>query len=97
MLDTPPDAPPALRGPLWRWAVVIGIGVAIALIPRPAGVEIGAWNLFAIFVATVVGLTLQPLPGGAMVLLGVTASILFNTQPIAKALAGYADPIVWLV
>ena len=84
-------------GRVWRWAVVLGIGVAIALIPRPSGVEAGAWNLLAIFVATVVGLTLQPLPGGAMVLLGVTASIVFNAQPIAEALAGYADPIVWLV
>jgi len=97
MSGAPPDAHPVARGWLWRWAVVIGIGVAIALIPRPAGVEAPAWNLLAIFVATVVGLTLHPLPGGAMVLLGVTASILFNTQPIAKALAGYADPIVWLV
>jgi DASS family divalent anion:Na+ symporter len=88
---------PSAHGKLWRWALVLGIGVAVALLPRPAGVPASAWNLLAIFVATVVGLTLQPLPGGGMVLVGVTASILFGTQPIAKALAGYADPIVWLV
>ena len=82
---------------LGRWAVVIGVGVAVALLPRPAGIGPGAWNLLAIFLATVVGLTLQPVPGGAIVLLGVTASILLGTQPITKALAGYGDPIVWLV
>ena len=80
---------------LWRWAAVIGVGVAVALIPRPEGVSANAWQLLAIFLSTVAGLTLQPLPGGAMVLLGVTATILFGTQPIAKALAGYGDPGWW--
>jgi DASS family divalent anion:Na+ symporter len=51
----------------------------------------------AIFVATVVGLTLEPLPGGAMVLLGIGATVLFRAQPLTQALAGYGDPIVWLV
>jgi DASS family divalent anion:Na+ symporter len=77
--------------------MVIGVGLFIALMPRPSGVSASAWNHLAIFFATVVGLTLQPIPGGAMVLLGVSASVLFGTQPIAKALAGYGDPIVWLV
>jgi DASS family divalent anion:Na+ symporter len=82
---------------LARWAAVIGVGVLIAAIPRPAGVSVNAWNLLAIFMATVAGLTLQPIPGGAIVLLGVSASVLCGIQPIAKALAGYGDPIVWLV
>ena len=80
-----------------RWGVVIGVGVLVAVLPRPAGVPAGSWHLLAIFVSTVLGLTLQPLPGGAMVLLGVTATVILGIQPIARALAGYADPIVWLV
>jgi divalent anion:Na+ symporter, DASS family len=80
-----------------RWAAVIGVGVVIAALPRPAGTSVESWNLVAVFLATVVGLTLQPVPGGAIVLLGVSATILFGIQPIAKALAGYGDPIVWLV
>lgn len=82
---------------LWRWAAVVGVGVVIAAIPRPEGIPAGSWNLLAIFVATVIGLTLQPLPGGAMVLLGVSATALLGIQPVTKVLAGYADPIVWLV
>ena len=81
----------------WRWVAVVGIGLAISLIPRPSGVSPDAWHLLAIFVATVAGLTLQPLPGGAMVLLGVGASVLLGVQPIDTALSGYGDPIVWLV
>ncbi len=94
-----PPTPPDRRTParLWRWAAVIGVAAVIAAIPRPDGVSAGSWNLLAIFAATVAGLTLQPLPGGAMVLLGVGASVLLGVQPIATALAGYGDPIVWLV
>ena len=97
-----PSIPPSrarrgLTARIWRWAAVVGIGLAIAMIPRPAGVTVESWNLLAVFVATVAGLTLQPLPGGAMVLLGVGASVILGVQPIDTALSGYGDPIVWLV
>jgi DASS family divalent anion:Na+ symporter len=82
---------------LWRWAAVAGIGLVVAVIPRPEGVSLQSWHLLAVFVATVAGLTLQPLPGGAMVLLGVGASVILGVQPIDTALSGYGDPIVWLV
>jgi DASS family divalent anion:Na+ symporter len=85
------------RARLWRWVAVVGVAAVIAAIPRPEGVSAEAWNLLAVFAATVVGLTLQPLPGGAMVLLGVGASVILGVQPIATALSGYGDPIVWLV
>ncbi len=96
-MGSPPVKAPTRAITIGRWAAVIGVGVVIAVLPRPAGVTAQAWNLLAIFMATVAGLTLQPIPGGAIVLLGVSASVLFGIQPIAKALAGYGDPIVWLV
>ncbi|MGH6629092.1 MAG: DASS family sodium-coupled anion symporter, partial [Burkholderiales bacterium] len=97
-LNTPGAARPRFAPPrLWRWTAVLGTGALIAAIPPPAGISTDSWHLLAIFVATVLGLTLQPLPGGAMVLLGVSASTLLGIQPVAKALSGYADPIVWLV
>lgn len=86
-----------VTGRWWRWLAVAGTGLAIAAIPPPAGITAPSWQLLAIFVATVLGLTLQPLPGGAMVLLGVAASVLSGVQPVAKALSGYGDPIVWMV
>ncbi len=89
------EAPAPAR--LRRWAAVIGVGAVIAAVPRPEGIAADSWGLLAIFVATVVGLTLQPLPGGAMVLLGVAATVVLGVQPIEEALAGYGDPIVWLV
>src|SRR6185295_13806653 len=40
---------------------------------------------------------LRPIPGGAVVLMGVTAVAITGALPVGAALGGYADPIVWLV
>ncbi len=65
--------------------------------PKPLAVKQEAWQLFGVFAATVAGLILQPVPGGAMVLIGVVFSALVGGLPIQSALAGYSDPMVWLV
>ena len=86
-----------MRKQLVRWLITIGVGVLIALLPRPEGVTREAWTLLAIFVSTIVGSIVQPLTGSAMVLLGVIATALFGALKIEKALSGYADKYVWLV
>lgn len=40
---------------------------------------------------------LEPLPGGALVLTSVTIAAATGLVPLRTALAGYADPTVWLV
>lgn len=67
------------------------------LIPVPEGVTPQSWRLLAIFAATITGSIVQPIPGAAIVLLGVTALPLFNVMKVNEALTGYADPVVWLV
>jgi DASS family divalent anion:Na+ symporter len=80
-----------------KWIVVIGSAVAILLIPAPEGITAESWRLLAIFVATIIGSITRPVPGGAMVLLGVSAVAISGALPVREALGGYADPIVWLV
>jgi DASS family divalent anion:Na+ symporter len=63
----------------------------------PTGISIESWRLLAIFLATIVGCVVRPLPDGAMVLLGVSAVAATGALPVAEALGGYADPIVWMV
>ena len=53
---------------------VFVLGAIIWFIPIPAGLKPQAWHLLAIFVATIVGVILQPLPMGAMALLGITVA-----------------------
>ncbi len=87
------------RRPVWlKLLLLVAIYLAVqAFWPRPASVSAEGWRLLGIFLATVAGLMLHPLPGGAIVLLGVTASTLTGALPISKALAGWANPSVWLV
>ncbi|HET8550580.1 MAG TPA: DASS family sodium-coupled anion symporter [Bryobacteraceae bacterium] len=79
-------------------AALVVIYLAVAhLIPRPGAVTPEGWRLFGIFVATVAGLVIEPLPGGAIVLLAVLAATLLAGLTLARALSGYADATVWLV
>jgi len=80
-----------------RWALVALVPAALALVPAPAGVTAAGWRLFAIFAGTILGLILQPLPLGAMALIGVVAAAASGALPAGQALSGYADPLVWMV
>jgi len=89
-----PAATPAAR-PALGWIVLAG--VALWLIPPPAGVDLRGWHLLAIFVVTVVGIMLRPLPMGAMALLGVAACVLTDTLSMAESLGGFSQPVIWLI
>lgn len=95
----PPDggAKVSFRQRLIRWAIVIIVVAGILLLPRPAGITWQSWTLLAIFLGTITGSILRPIPGGAVVLMGVSAIAISGALPIRDALGGYADPIVWLV
>ena len=80
-----------------RGAITVLAVVVIWLLPAPAGVDIKAWHLFAIFFATIVGLIAQPLPMGAVVLIGTTLTALTATLSIGDALNGFMNPTVWLI
>ena len=82
---------------LLRWGIVLFVAAAILLIPVPTGITPQSWRLLAIFAATITGSIVRPIPGAAVVLLGVTALPVFRVLTINEALTGYADPVVWLV
>jgi DASS family divalent anion:Na+ symporter len=67
------------------------------VIPKPASVTVEGWRLFGIFLATIGGLIVQPIAGGAMVLIAVTLASVFGGLTIQEALGGFGDPTVWLV
>ena len=90
-----PVAPKGAR--VGRLATVVLVGAVIWFLPVPSGVDPKAWHLFAIFVATILGLILQPLPMGAVVLSGVIATALTGTLSVGESLNGFANPTVWLI
>jgi DASS family divalent anion:Na+ symporter len=86
-----------LGGSLIRGIIVILVGVVIWFLPIPAGVKPEAWHLLAIFIATIVGLILTPLPMGAVVIIGVMMTAFTGTLKIGAALSGFANSTVWLI
>lgn len=91
------DAENSAPARIIKWGIVAASALAIALMPVPQGITPASWRLFAIFVATIIGSILRPVPSGAVVLIGVAALALTGALPVEQALRGYADPIVWLV
>lgn len=80
-----------------RWGIVIASVAIILVLPVPAGITEESWHLLAIFTGTIVGSIVRPVPAGAIVFLGIAALAITKTMPTREALAGYADPLVWLV
>ena len=83
---------------------IVGFAFLIALyllivyvVPKPAAVAPTGWRLFGLFVASVAGLVVEPIPGGAIVLIAVTLTPVLGGLTLAQALSGYADSTVWLV
>jgi DASS family divalent anion:Na+ symporter len=80
-----------------RGLIVVIIGLVIWYSPIPAGVKLDAWHLLAIFVATIFGLILSPLPMGAMVIIAVMTTALTGVVKVGPALLGFANNTVWLI
>jgi DASS family divalent anion:Na+ symporter len=99
-VEAPPDAwslrrpSPRTQGLLWIVAVYAAVALAW---PRPASVDAGSWRQFGIFVATLAGLILQPLPAAAVVLIGVIAAVVVGGLGLDRALAGFSEPSEWLL
>ena len=86
----------------WKAAAPVAVAVVLALIPPPEGLPQHAWWYFAIFAGVIVGLMLEPLPGGAIGLIGVTLVIVLanhvylSPDQLAKAGSRWpAEAIRW--
>ncbi|XP_042511130.1 dicarboxylate transporter 1, chloroplastic-like [Macadamia integrifolia] len=75
----------------------IATGVILWFVPVPGGVSRNAWQLLSIFLATIVGIITQPLPLGAVALMGLGACVLTKTLTFAAAFSAFGDPIPWLI
>ena len=82
---------------LKKWAIVLALGAIIWLIPVPAGLTPAAWHLFAVFVATIAGFILQPIPMGAVAFLALTVCAFFGVLKTKEVLMGFGSGTIWLI
>ena len=91
-LTQEPREPTTKARPPVNWQALSPVAVAliIALIPVPAGLAPHAWYFFAIFAGVIVGLVVEPFPGPALSLFGVTLAtvlapwVLYSPEDIAR-------------
>lgn len=83
--------------PILRFTTPVFLAFALWFVPAPEGVDPAAMHLLAIFVATIVGLILKPLPMGAIALIGICVTAATGTLGIADALSGFSNNVIWLI
>jgi len=75
----------------------IMVGLIFWFIPEPEGVADRGWELFAIFVATMIAVILKPFPMGVVSVISLTVAVVTNTLTFAEAFSGFSNDVVWLV
>lgn len=82
---------------LIKGLIVVAVGAVIWFAPVPAGLKPQAWHLFAIFVSTILGFILQPLPMGTLSITALTFTALTDTLKVGQVLSGFSNGTIWLV
>lgn len=107
-VPTPQDPPRVGLGhetKPWALAVSLIIGLGLWIVPAPSGLEAPAWHLFAIFLATIVGIILKAAPMGALSIIamavcaatGVLAPDGDSGDKVSAALSGFSNGTIWLI
>ena len=86
-----------MKGNIAKGLGVLAVGAIIWFMPVPAGLKPVAWKLFAVFMATIVGFILQPLPIGAIAFISITFTALTGVLKPVEALSGFGDATIWLI
>lgn len=79
------------------FGVALFVGFVLWFSPIPDGVSLKAWHLFAIFVATILGIVLKVFPMGVVSLLAITAATATATLTFEEAFSGFSNDVVWLI
>ncbi|MDF7668263.1 MULTISPECIES: DASS family sodium-coupled anion symporter [unclassified Lactobacillus] len=91
------------------WPLIIGIVLWCITPWRPAGLTPQAWEMFAVFVATIVGCITKPLPIGGTTLIGLIVTVLVGLAPIGDVvdpktgvvtkgiLSAFSNSAAWLI
>lgn len=78
-------------------AFAVIVGLIIWLIPPPTGLEQNAWNLFALFVATMISVILRPFPMGVTAIISLAVAVTTKILTFQQAFSGFANDVVWLI
>ncbi|XP_009589933.1 dicarboxylate transporter 2.1, chloroplastic-like [Nicotiana tabacum] len=88
----------------WKGAKLIPLAISLAIgilfrfaVPKPHQLSTKAWQLLAIFLTTICGLIVSPLPVGAWAFLCLTIAVITKTLTFAAAFAAFTNEVIWLI
>ncbi|TYK29926.1 dicarboxylate transporter 2.1 [Cucumis melo var. makuwa] len=94
----PPTPPPRQGAKPIPFLISIAIGLIVRFaVPKPVEVSAQAWQLLSIFLSTIAGLVLSPLPVGAWAFLGLTVTVVTKTLTFAAAFNAFTSEVIWLI
>ena len=73
------------------------VGVIIAFIPAPEGLDVFSMRFMGIFVCALLWMVLKALPDHITVLLAMTASVFFGVGAVSNAYSYFASSTIWLL
>lgn len=76
---------------------VLVLGTLLWFMPVPAGLDIKAWHLFAIFATTIAAVIVRPLPMGAVAVIAMGVAVLTKTLTLTQTLSTFSSSVVWLI
>ena len=80
-----------------RYIVPLAVLGLLWVTPVPEGLSLQAWHIFAIFVATILGILSAPLASGALMWIALALAVLTKTLTLKDAMSGFASGTVWMI
>ena len=86
-----------------RFALCIGFAFILWTVAPPTGLSLFGWRIFIVFMATIIGFILRPLPMAPLVLISLSALVFADTLSddsyisLHTAFSGFANSTTWLV
>ncbi|OIS95933.1 dicarboxylate transporter 2.2, chloroplastic [Nicotiana attenuata] len=88
----------------WKGAKPIPLAISLAIgllfrftVPKPHQLSTIASQLLAIFLTTICGLILSPLPVGAWAFLSLTIAVITKTITFVATFAAFTNEVIWLI
>ena len=73
------------------------IGAVLWVTPVSNEISVQSWHLLVIFICTMSGIVLNPLPISAIALLSASVCLASGTLNTDQILKGFSDKVVWLL
>ena len=86
-----------IKRSLWKWCVCALPFIFFFCMKAPDQVDKRGWVLCGIFISTILGFIIKPVPMGQFSLLSFSICIFFKFIDLNSALSGFSSPTTWLV